>query len=104
MMSWDNGIKYDGEWTNGKYHGFGIKSYSRGGGYEGMWREGKRDGWGTSVYDGKWGYERWVGPFVDDLPHGKGTMHLRDVKAVANNPKGKMAVPFEFVRGEPVLE
>ena len=36
--------------------------------------DGKRQGWGTTYYDGKWGYDRWEGPFVDDVPHGKGTM------------------------------
>ena len=49
--------------------------YSRGGGYIGDWVDGKRHGWGTSLYSGKWGYDRWVGPFVDDLPHGEGTMY-----------------------------
>jgi hypothetical protein len=103
VMRWDNGIVFDGLWSAGKYEGYGTKSYSRGGGYEGMWREGKRCGYGTSRYDGKFGYEKWVGPFVDDLPHGVGTMYLQDITAVKDNLEGKSAVPFEFVHGEPQL-
>ena len=38
--------------------------------------------WGTSLYDGKWGYDRWEGPFVDDKPHGKGTMYSADEPVV----------------------
>jgi hypothetical protein len=75
-MAWDNGITYSGHWDEaGRYHGHGSKTYSRGGGYEGQWQHGKRHGWGVSFYGGKWGYDRWEGPFVDDMPHGQGTMY-----------------------------
>ncbi len=77
-MSWTNGVTYDGQWRNGVFHGVGAKMYSRGGGYSGEWQDGVRHGWGTSFYHGKWGYDRWVGPFVNDQPHGEGTMYLED--------------------------
>eukprot|EP00756_Hemistasia_phaeocysticola_P054967 Hpha_TRINITY_DN30884_c0_g1::TRINITY_DN30884_c0_g1_i1::g.155608::m.155608 len=77
-MEWENGITYVGQWQNGKYHGYGAKLYSKGGGYIGEWVDGKREGWGCSIYDGKWGYDRWEGPFVNDKPHGKGTMYRVD--------------------------
>lgn len=86
-MEWSNGITYVGQWRGGKFHGFGAKLYSKGGGYVGDWVEGKRHGWGTSLYDGKWGYDRWEGPFVDDRPHGQGTMYGADEPVV---------VEFEF--------
>merc|ERR1719453_1343076 len=81
-MEWSNGIIYIGQWKAGKYHGYGAKLYSKGGGYVGDWVDGKRHGWGTSLYDGKWGYDRWEGPFVDDKPHGKGTMYSADERVV----------------------
>ena len=100
VMEWENGITYTGHWKDGKYEGYGSKMYSKGGGYAGMWKVGSRQGYGTSFYHGKWGYEKWVGDFVDDKPHGVGTMYLRDE---ASGGAGK-GVRFEFVRGEPVLD
>ena len=93
-MRWANGVEYEGGWCAGAYHGRGRKAYSRGGAYDGAWAHGRRHGRGASVYDGKWGYDRWEGPFVDDKPHGVGTMRMRDASAPP--------VAFEFDRGEPV--
>ena len=78
LMTWENGISFDGGWLLGQYHGQGTKSYSKGGGYEGPWHKGKRSGLGISRYDGKWGYDRWEGSFVDDRPHGHGIMYMED--------------------------
>ena len=61
----------------------------------GPWKHGRRSGQGTSLYGGKWGYDRWVGPFVDDLPHGSGTMYLE------GGSEGE-GLPFDFEQGEPV--
>lgn len=93
VMKWDNGITYDGEWLDGKYHGFGSKLYSRGGGYKGHWKLGQREGEGINLYGGKWGYDRWEGPFVGDVPHGKGTMYF---------PGGSDQRVIEFAHGKPL--
>lgn len=53
---------YEGNWENGKRHGFGQEFYPdetlR---YEGQWKNGKRNGWGKSyytngilAYEGEW--------------------------------------------------
>jgi len=91
VMAWDNGITYQGRWAEGVYHGYGSKLYSRGGGYEGDWVEGRRQGRGAHIFAGKFGYDRWEGPFVDDQPHGMGTMKY---------PDGSQA-DFEFMNGKP---
>lgn len=52
VMTWDNGITYDGEWENGLFHGGGSKMYSRGGGYAGEWVEGRRQGDGIHIFAG----------------------------------------------------
>ena len=44
-----------------------------------------------------------MGPFEGDLPHGKGTMHLRDRDAVPGNDAQADAVPFEFFEGKPQI-
>ena len=51
---------------------------------------GKRSGDGISIYDGKFGNDRWIGPFTNDVAHGKGTMILADKTS---------KVEMEFVMG-----
>ena len=77
-MKWENGVSYNGDWLDGRFHGVGAKMYSRGGGYEGEWVDGFRNGRGAHLFAGKFGYERWEGPFVSDQPHGTGTMTFMD--------------------------
>lgn len=97
VMAWDNGITYKGSWRAGAFHGWGGKYYSRGGGYEGSWVRGKRLGQGVSLYGGKWGYEKWIGPFVNDKPHGFGVMTMADASKLPMEQ-------FEFKDGEPVTK
>ena len=91
-MTWDNGVSYEGDWENGVYNGFGSKLYSRGGGYVGHWENGIRKGEGTHLFAGKFGYERFQGNFVDDQPHGEGTMTYMD----------GTQTPFLFNMGKPI--
>ena len=91
-MTWDNGVSYEGDWENGVYNGFGSKLYSRGGGYVGHWENGIRKGEGTHLFAGKFGYERFQGNFVDDQPHGEGTMTYMD----------GTQTPFLFDMGKPI--
>lgn len=52
---------YDGEWKDGKPHGFGYRHYLSGATYEGDWLYGRRHGSGIfkwaddqEVYSGQW--------------------------------------------------
>lgn len=42
---------YDGEWFEGKHHGFGIRRYSTGAVYEGMWENNVQSGEGSMAWD-----------------------------------------------------
>ena len=65
------GLEYDGEWKNDKYHGRGHWKHPNGDSYIGCFVEHKRDGLGTytfadgSVYDG---------PSKNGSRHGKGSL------------------------------
>jgi len=90
-MEWENGIYYEGAWSEGLYHGKGVKAHKNGGGYAGDWKFGLRQGLGENRYAGKWGYDRWQGPFEGDNAHGEGVMFLSE---------GNRMISFEFDRGE----
>ena len=46
-MEYTNSAKYDGEWKNGLWHGYGtFTPTSDGQTYNGKWMKGKRDGLG----------------------------------------------------------
>jgi len=58
---WSNGDIYEGEWLNGKRHGYGKMLYSDGTVYIGYWQNDKRQGYGSyqwpnhgSKYTGEW--------------------------------------------------
>ena len=55
--------------------------------------------YGTSYFGGKWGHDRWVGPFVEDMAHGVGTMYPH-----VEGGASEEGVPFEFVHGKPKEE
>ena len=44
-----DGSTYDGEWQNGRYHGYGTKTYAGGTKYIGEWKKGKL--WEATQYD-----------------------------------------------------
>ena len=44
-----DGTTYEGEWQNGKRHGYGICVMSEGTVYEGEWQGGKYHGYGKEV-------------------------------------------------------
>eukprot|EP01114_Cavostelium_apophysatum_P023049 TRINITY_DN8562_c0_g1_i1.p1 TRINITY_DN8562_c0_g1~~TRINITY_DN8562_c0_g1_i1.p1 ORF type:complete len:385 (-),score=76.43 TRINITY_DN8562_c0_g1_i1:70-1167(-) len=92
-FSWSsNGSRYEGEWSDNKENGRGIKYWQDGATYEGEWKDSKFSGVGThtwasgSSYEGTWlnhkrngyGKNTWVqkdcysGQWVDDQKHGTG--------------------------------
>lgn len=63
-FTFPDGKKYDGEWKDGRPHGFGTMHNPRFGlTYEGQWKNGKRHGTGTLT--GISGF--WKGEWENDL-------------------------------------
>jgi hypothetical protein len=93
-FAWDNGIIYTGTWRAGLFHGHGsfTMKFLPWRGYVGNFRDGLRHGEGAALYGGKWGYNKWVGPFVNDLAHGHGVMHMED--------QGSESIAMVFEEGE----
>ncbi|KAG1359234.1 putative phosphatidylinositol 4-phosphate 5-kinase 5 [Cocos nucifera] len=89
--------KYEGDWVDEKYDGYGVETWSRGSRYMGQYRQGLRHGFGVyrfytgDVYAGEWfngqshGYgvhtcedgSRYVGEFKLGVKHGLGHYHFR---------------------------
>jgi hypothetical protein len=84
---WDSGLKYIGQWKNGKYNGNGVLSTTMFGtdyiAYDGEWKNSNRDGAGISyVYDvpanmgkkySKDNRDKIIGNYKNDLAIGKVT-------------------------------
>ena len=105
-MTWPNGDRYDGEWFEGKKHGFGtmwrcehgkhrveyngtwvhnrrdgygVMHNDLGETYEGEWRDGKRHGRGKQTYGGRFdgvGADVFDGEWVEGRRAGHGVMQL----------------------------
>ena len=68
-----DGLKYEGHFIDGAFHGLGTAWYSDGSRYEGDWENGKRIGEGVwREADGS----RYTGQFRDNAFHGQGTLTL----------------------------
>lgn len=73
-FEFDNGNKYDGDWKDGKYDGFGEFTHATGEKYQGFWKDNNKNGLG--VYD--WGEgNKYIGEFKDDMKHGKGIQYFK---------------------------
>lgn len=90
--------RYEGDWIDGKYDGFGIESWARGSRYRGQYRQGLRHGYGVykfytgDSYSGEWcngqshgvGVQTcsdgscYVGEFKCGVKHGLGCYHFRN--------------------------
>ncbi|KAL6984393.1 hypothetical protein U1Q18_017770 [Sarracenia purpurea var. burkii] len=90
--------RYEGDWVDGRYDGYGIESWARGSRYRGQYRLGLRHGYGVyrfftgDVYAGEWfngqshgvGVQtcsdgsRYVGGFKCGVKHGLGCYHFRN--------------------------
>ncbi|KAH7655623.1 1-phosphatidylinositol-4-phosphate 5-kinase protein [Dioscorea alata] len=90
--------RYEGDWIDGKYDGFGIESWARGSRYRGQYRRGLRHGFGVyrffngDCYAGGWlngqshgiGVQScsdgssYVGEFNCGVKHGLGCYHFRN--------------------------
>eukprot|EP00252_Welwitschia_mirabilis_P020641 TRINITY_DN5097_c0_g1_i1.p1 TRINITY_DN5097_c0_g1~~TRINITY_DN5097_c0_g1_i1.p1 ORF type:complete len:483 (-),score=59.70 TRINITY_DN5097_c0_g1_i1:611-2059(-) len=90
--------RYEGDWVDGKYDGYGVETWARGSRYRGQYRQGLRHGYGVyrfytgDVYAGEWtngqshgcgvqtceGGSRYVGQFKCGVKHGLGYYHYRN--------------------------
>ncbi|KAK9749126.1 hypothetical protein RND81_02G104300 [Saponaria officinalis] len=90
--------RYEGDWVDGKYDGYGLETWLRGSRYRGQYRQGLRHGFGVyrfytgDVYAGEWSNgqshgcgihtcedgSRYVGEFKWGVKHGLGHYHFRN--------------------------
>eukprot|EP00250_Pteridium_aquilinum_P009700 c18871_g1_i1 orf=479-1990(+) len=90
--------RYEGDWVDGKYDGFGVETWTRGSRYRGQYRQGLREGYGVyrfytgDVYSGEWSNgqshgcgvqtcedgSRYVGEFKWGVKHGFGYYRFRN--------------------------
>eukprot|EP00250_Pteridium_aquilinum_P020751 c24930_g1_i1 orf=735-2099(-) len=90
--------RYEGDWVDGKFDGYGVETWARGSRYRGQYRFGLREGYGIyrfytgDVYSGEWSKgqshgcgiqtcedgSRYVGEFKWGMKHGSGYYHFRN--------------------------
>ncbi|KAK6947489.1 MORN motif, partial [Dillenia turbinata] len=90
--------RYEGDWVDEKYDGYGVEAWARGSRYRGQYRQGLRHGFGVyrfytgDVYSGEWSNgqshgcgihtcadgSRYVGEFKWGVKHGRGNYHFRN--------------------------
>ncbi|XP_042510197.1 uncharacterized protein LOC122085735 [Macadamia integrifolia] len=90
--------RYEGDWVDEKYDGYGVETWARGSRYRGQYRQGLRHGYGVyrfytgDVYSGEWSNgqshgcgvhtcedgSRYVGEFKWGVKHGLGHYHFRN--------------------------
>uniref|UniRef100_A0A1J3DE38 Phosphatidylinositol 4-phosphate 5-kinase 1 n=1 Tax=Noccaea caerulescens TaxID=107243 RepID=A0A1J3DE38_NOCCA len=90
--------RYEGDWINGRYDGYGIECWSKGSKYKGQYKQGLRHGYGVywfytgDSYSGEWfngqshGFgvqtcadgSSYVGEFKFGVKHGLGSYHFRN--------------------------
>ena len=69
------GWNYEGEFQNGRLHGYGTVNYADGGEYVGQFKMGKKHGKGTLIYgpNSKWAGDRYIGEYFEGKKNGYGT-------------------------------
>ncbi|KAF8379165.1 hypothetical protein HHK36_028594 [Tetracentron sinense] len=92
--------RYEGDWVDEKYDGYGVETWARGSRYRGQYRQGLRHGFGVyrfytgDVYAGEWSNgqshgcgvhtcedgSRYVGEFKWGVKHGLGHYHFRYIE------------------------
>ncbi|XP_060198057.1 uncharacterized protein LOC132627025 [Lycium barbarum] len=67
--------RYEGDWIDGKYDGYGIESWARGSKYRGQYRQGLRHGYGVyKFYTG----DTYAGQWCNGQSHGMGSQSCSD--------------------------
>jgi hypothetical protein len=73
-----SGMKYEGEWKNGKRDGQGNLTYSNGSKYTGGWKNNRMHGQGIKIYASDHLYKKYIGEWINGNKHGKGTIIYSD--------------------------
>lgn len=73
VMNLPNGDRYEGEFRNGLFNGWGVYTCQNGDRYEGEFADDLKHGKGTFTAAGG---EKYVGEFAKDRRHGQGTLFL----------------------------
>jgi hypothetical protein len=79
-------VTYEGDWLEGKPHGYGIRTWPDGRQYEGKWNQGKPYGDGVKVYpngEKKKGFWR-EGKFMSQDDYNK---HLKEMSLAETLPE-----------------
>lgn len=94
VVTLPNGDKYEGEFKNGLFHGWGIYTYRIGDRYEGEFRNDMKNGRGTYQYRNG---DKYIGDFRNDVKEGRGTFvfasgdkYIGDFAGDMMNGKGVM--------------
>ncbi|XP_010544551.1 PREDICTED: phosphatidylinositol 4-phosphate 5-kinase 5-like [Tarenaya hassleriana] len=67
--------KYEGDWVDGRYDGYGIESWAKGSKYKGQYRQGSRHGYGVyRFYTG----DSYAGEWCNGQSHGVGVQTCAD--------------------------
>jgi hypothetical protein len=66
--------RYEGEFVQGRRHGYGTYAFATGETYRGEWKADARHGAGVLQYRAQDVYERFVGAWRDDRRDGRGTL------------------------------
>ncbi len=85
-LTYPDGSKYDGEWKDNRMHGYGVKAYidARLYKYSGEWENGIKNGEGTEIFTSG---EQYVGEWENGEMHGIGTFTTfngREIKGKRN--------------------
>lgn len=99
---YNSGMKYEGQWKNGKRHGNGILTYPDGSKYEGEWKNNRAHGYGikSSPVRGRYRY-KYIGEWKNGNKHGKGIQYFwhQRIGMIGNGKMDKwMAMVFLLVQ------
>jgi hypothetical protein len=89
-LTYTDGSKYTGGWKNNRMHGEGIKTYASkhlSMEYIGEWKNGNKDGKGTAIYSDT---SRYDGEWKDGTIHGYGTLIDKTGKITAGEWENEM--------------
>ena len=89
-LTYPDGSKYTGEWKNNRMHGKGVKTYADDRHikeYVGNWKNGNKDGTGTAIFKGGIRYE---GEWQNGQIYGHGTITTSDGVKIIGERKNEM--------------
>ena len=97
---WDDEAKYQGEWKDNKFEGYGIYYYPDGKIYMGQWSNSYKNGFGELIWpDGK----KYVGFYLEDQKDGFGIYYIKKYCFIISFWKnGKRHGLGKYIKGEQI--